>query len=148
MKRIILWALPLVAGLCSPAFANTEPVSDSRVFSVSCSVDGFTGEARFNWAISDGLYTVTLNRYRITRPHGKAVGNNANVNFNTSNMTMNRAKAFSADNLIQDGEWHPLDLSASVIWKESAKMREHVAFVFDRPGIDPRCYKVQWHAVW
>ncbi|WP_066514309.1 hypothetical protein [Curtobacterium ammoniigenes] len=130
--------VPLVAGVLGAgtvAAASTTSAGATPRYvdrTVSCSAGNFTGtaELRVSSPASDGSTTTgSVLRYRIQKHNGQQGGNKANINLFVGG---NSAK--SPDRMIQDGNWHTLDL-----WTAGNSSRGEIQFIFDKSGSDPRC---------
>lgn len=137
---VSLVLLPVAASV-----ARDIPVSvgNNHDFSLTCKSGNFTGvvEGTAGRHAQAGKWVQTK-RYKITRINGQKGGNKANVN-----LSAGKAPNFSRDNvvyspdrMIQDGQWHDLNLTRHNLAAGSSRVEAAYEFIFDKSGSDPRCW--------
>lgn len=159
----VLSFVSIVAGTLSvsqsaSASVSIQPVPPAGTFTASCTTGNFKGEAQFtpkfnggsSWTGSGNTWTATVDHYRIQRFNGQQGGNKANVKMRIAQNRTNAASKIyapamgwksSPDSMMQDGQWHFLDMSLSqeVSLNVTNELVVDIAFVFDKSGGDPSC---------
>mgnify|MGYP001041812262 CR=1 FL=1 len=130
-----LACLPLTSNAALPAQSDSAKMP-SYPFSLSCSKDGFRGEARGHYYnYGQNGRSVYVDQYRILNADPDR--NKANVNTTIANASGGGSKSFkSPDSMKQDGQWHDLGDFWHSPWPAT---QVRVEFVFDKKGGDPRC---------
>lgn len=115
------------------------------IVNLSCTKGNFTGEVEVSWGrqyhpILGPIFVMQTHRYRITKRNGQQGGNKANLNIGTrtNQHSGSWAGARSPDNLVQNGQWYPLNIRNQDTRVANYYFSE-VEFVFDKTGKDPKC---------
>jgi len=125
----------------------TSPLATTTPYTATCSTGNFRGTANVILTRSGNHIDMTVTRYKIEKLNGQQGGNKANIVFGQvvdDDILFQEGK--SPDAMVQDGQWHTLDITAHNNSKDTtAKVNSYVEFTFDKSGADPYC--TSWSTV-